>query len=725
MTPQQLLQYRRDANTLNGLDPDNPANKYYSPNSLLAGPQTNWMDVLTKKGLSQNYELSMSGGNEKTTQYTSASYNRDEGVFHGVNYEKYQIRSNIDQKLGNKFTAGVRVNGVHTKANDVAMQSLYYVNPMWGGSIINPWTPVYNPDGTFNLNIPANSNTNPLATSQYDRQWEKQNRFLGTVYLEYKPISDITLKTNNSAEYTDGEGRRYWSAEADPNEDRGTLQVSRSKYMQLTTSNTAVYNKLFNVKHALNIIAGQEATRYDYNSYYIYSPGVDPSIPFPTTSTSDQDQGDYDETAWTMLSFFGNMSYSFDRRYYLQASIRTDGSSKFGKNNRWGTFYSVGASWNLHNEAFMSNLSWLNLLKIRASYGVNGNDRIGDYEQYGVYGARQYDGVAGLGPDQLANPDLTWEVNKASDIGLDFGFFDKVKGTIDLYDRKTTDMLLNVPLSRTSGFSSLRQNIGELDNKGIEFSLDVDVIDSDIKWNVGFNVAHNVSEIISLGGQDQFINTDNSRIVHKVGEHLYSFYLYDYAGVNPVNGDALWYNEDGKLTNLYSQARRIIAGSPEPKLIGGFNSTFSWKGLSLDVFFEFKAGNKVSIEELHYLNSDGYFWNRNQMNSALDYWKAPGDVTVNPRPIPDNSTNSNGYTSTRWMQDGDYLRIKNLTLSYTLPSSLSNKVALNRIKVYGSAVNLYTFHDVTFYDPERGEMGSGFGIYPQTKKFVVGLDIAF
>jgi hypothetical protein len=215
-------------------------------------------------------------------------------------------------------------------------------------------------------------------------------------------------------------------------------------------------------------------------------------------------------------------------------------------------------------------------------------------------------------------------------------------------------------------------------------------------------------------------------LIHKKGESLNNFYLYDYAGVNPTNGDALWYNNAGELTNMMSEARQIIAGSPEPKYAGGVSSNVSWKGISLDIFLEFKTGNKILIGENYYVNSDGApdFFGKNQAKTALNYWKQPGDIVSNPKPYVNNTSLSNNALSTRWLQDGDYLRIKNLTLGYFLPQSWISKIKAESLRVYASAVNIYTFHNVRFWDPERGVGGSGAGIYPMTKKFVVGLDLS-
>jgi hypothetical protein len=286
-------------------------------------------------------------------------------------------------------------------------------------------------------------------------------------------------------------------------------------------------------------------------------------------------------------------------------------------------------------------------------------------------------------------------------------------------------MLLNYPLSTTSGFSSIRTNIGSVKNSGIEFLIDATIIKrNDLQWNAGFNISHNNSEILDLGKDEQFI-PDNNRLVHKVGEHLYSFYLYDYAGVNPANGDALWRDKDGNLTNKYTDANRIVAGTPEPKYTGGFNTRLTYVGISLDLNLEYKWGNLVSIEENRYANSDGYSWGNNSANTQLDYWENPGEIVRNPKPIANNSSNSSGYRSTRWLYDGSYLRIKNISVAYTFPKTLLDKIKLQNLRVFVSAVNLYTFHKVDYYDPERGIDGCGFGIYPQTKKIMGGLELTF
>jgi len=435
---------------------------------------------------------------------------------------------------------------------------------------------------------------------------------------------------------------------------------------------------------------------------------------------------DYSTNRRTMLSFFGILDYNYDSRYYLQASIREDGSSLFGEENRWGTFYSVGASWNIHNEKFMSGVDAVDLLKIRLSYGLNGNNNISPYRQYGLYTTVAYNGVSGMYPSTPANPTLSWEKNRSYNVGLDFRFFKRLYGSIDVYSRTTEDMLLNKSLSRTSGFGSALMNIGKMENKGFEFQIDYDVIaKKDLNWTVGFNISHNKTKILDLGDDEMLNYSEDSRLKHIVGNSLLTFYLLDYYGVNPINGEALFVAEDGSLTNDYNKARYVEAGSPEPTYTGGVSTSISWKGITLSAVGEFKGGNKIMIVENRYLHSDGNQMSMNQSSTELNYWKKMGDTGVNPKPIAGNSTNSYSFSTDRFVENGDYFRIKDITLSYELPRNIISKAKLSSCKIYTSGLNVYTFHNVDFWDPERGIDGMGYGIYPMTKSFVVGLDLSF
>ncbi len=723
MSGQELLAYQRDAIINAGKDPDDPAGSYYRPYSLLTQPLTNWMDHFTRLGQMQEYEVTMSGGNQKTKYYSSVSYHKNDGVFYGVTFNKFQARINADHQINKVLSTGVRINAGTMYNEDVPMQDLYYSNPAFAGITILPWSPAYNEDGTHSIEIPENSYTNPRATAEYDNQWEKQYRFNGSMYLELKPMKGLTIKTTNAAEMSFNEGRRYWSPLSGKNQSP-TLQTTQVQYRLLTTSNTITYENTFGKNYVRGLV-GQEATARDFEENYQYSYELNPDIPYHVAGNSTNDL-DYAVNRRTLMSFFGIFDYNYDSRYYLQASIRGDGSSLFGDKSRWGLFYSVGLSWNLHNEKFMQNAAAVDLLKIRVSYGLNGNNSISPYQQYGLYSTVTYNGYTGMYPASPANENLSWEKNYAWNAGIDFRFFKKLYGSIDLYKRTTKDMLLEKSLSRTSGFTSALQNIGSMSNMGIEFQLDYDVISTkDWNWTIGFNIAHNKTEILDLGDDEMLSYAGDSRLKHIVGNSLFTYYLKDYYGVNPVNGDALFVAEDGSLTNDYNKARYIEAGSPEAKFTGGVSTSLSWKGLSLSVVGEFKGGNNVLIVENRYLQSDGNQMSMNQAKSAMNYWKKPGDTACNPKPIAGNSSNSYSFSTDRFIERGDYFRIKDITLSYDMPQSIISKAKMSTLRVYLSALNLYTFHDVNYWDPERGVDGMGYGIYPITKSFVVGLDIAF
>jgi len=724
MNAAQLLEYQRDAAVNAGNDPDNPTDPYYRPNELLSRPLTNWMDHLSRMGNIQEYEINASGSNAKATYYSSLVYNRTDGVFYGVDMNKISGRLNADYKLTNTLETGARVNFSYTKGSDVPMQSLYYSNPVFAGMMILPWTPAYNDQGDHNVDILENSRTNPRATAEYDDQYGKSYQILGNIYLQYRPIRQLTFKTNNAVETINNDGRRYWSPETSQGD--ATLQVSRSSNLQLTTSNTATYNDLFDDIHNVRVLLGQEAQKYTSDYLYSYAPDVNPDIPYVQTAPQSGVEAEQGYSATTLLSFFSMLDYNYDEKYYLQASLRSDGSSLFGSENRWGTFYSVGASWNIHRENFMDNLDFVNLLKLRASYGLNGNNNIEAYRAYGVYASTQYNGATGMRPSRPSNPNLSWEKNGTWNLGLDFTLFDKLDGNVDVYNRKTTDMLLDKNVPQTTGFSTNFLNIGSLQNRGVEVQLNYDILNrNDLKWNVGANIAFNKTEILELGDNEEIAYADDSRLRHKVGESLYTFRLRDYYGVDPTNGDALYRDESGNLTNDFTQSRYIYPGSPEPKFLGGFNTNISWKGFDLGAFFEFKGGNYVLLIERRYLESDGAQMSNNQIKTALNYWKKPGDTGVNPKPIAGNATQSNNFGTTRFLQRGDYLRLKDVTLSYTLPSSILEKMNVSGLRVYVSAQNIYTFHDVDWWDPERGVDGIGYGIYPMTKSMIGGIELSF
>ncbi len=739
MTPEELLGYKRAAIENIGLDPDDPANasnpgnprpgtNYYYPMSLLDNT-FDWWSAVFQTGQQQSYEVEASGGDEKTKFFISGSYMDEQGIVIGSEYNRANFMMNVDHKVNDKFSIGARVNGAYMVWSDQA-GALAYANPVAAAQWIEPWILPYNDDGTFNWDIPNTGDSNPLGIIALNDKGDKQYKFMSTVSLDYEILKGLNFRSLNSIDLLLGESRQYWhpdSPDGAPND--GYLWGGTNNNRTLTTSNTLRYLKTFADLHNVQATAGFEIMDNTYSEYSLEGEGLGGDIPYFSNVSMNQNV-DYDLSSYSFVSFFGLANYDFSNKYHLQASVRRDGSSRFGSDNRWATFWAVGGSWNINEENFMSSLEMINLAKLRVSYGINGNASIGNYQAYGLYGSRTYNGLGGMAPDNLANPELRWEGNTAFDVGLDFALFGRLQGTVDWYNRITTDMLLDVPLSRTTGFNSLRRNIGEMKNTGVELSLDGDIINSkDMNWNVGFNISFNNATITDLGGED--VVADGTWRVHVLnGDGSSQYYVYDWAGVNPADGNGLWWTDDGEggrgeLTENFNNARRYYGGSIDPDFIGGFNTSFRWKGFTVTGYFNFTYGNSVYIMERHYATSDGYSFGDNQESSLLDYWKQPGDIVPNPKPIPWNNSNSNAWSTSRYLEDGSFLRFKNLSVSYDIPKAWANKAFLDNARVYVNMVNLYVWDNVHYWDPERTLKGGGYATYPLPRVVTFGIDIGF
>ena len=731
LTGAELIDYKRVAAINAGHDPYDPTDQYYTPDTLLENGTTNWYKELTKVGSLQEYEVNATGGTNKASYYASAAYHRNEGVFHGIDYNRFSARVNSDFQLLKSLKSGARFNLSYADSNSGQMGDLYYSNPQYAMFSILPWTPFKNPDGSFNVNIPENSDTNPAADAYYDTYNDKDYRLQGSIYLEWSPIKQLTFKTTNALEFVYVDSKQYWSAET--NKGTATLFKYWSKDLRYTTSNTVTYDDKFG-NHSVRVLAGQEAMLDTYDYLGGYSPNVNPLIPFPNTSTPEADEVAYSLSDESMVSFFGVADYNFDNKYYFQGSVRADGSSLFGSANRWGVFWSVGGSWNITKENWMSSTrNWLSLAKIRASYGVNGNNNISAYRAYGIYSTMAYGSYVGMVPSRPENPNLSWEKNRTVNVGLDLGFFDdRLTASVDLYQRKTEDMLLSKRVPYTTGFGSNFVNIGAIMNRGLEFQVEGILVNtSDIQWTAGFNIAFNRSKVLDLA-DSEYLSVGDGRASNNTGtpvrivkdKSLYTFYLRDWYGVNPSNGDPLWYDESGNLTSDVSKARYIYKGSPEPKATGGFNTSFTWKGLTLSAFFEFVYGNNVFMASQFDL--DGYDMTGNTTTYSLGYWEKPGDTGVHPKPVAGNPKRPYS-NSTRYLQDGSYMRIKDVTLSYSLPSKVTKAIKMQGLRIYVSALNPYTFHNVKgVMDPELGSLGYSMGAsHTMVKSFVGGIEVSF
>ncbi len=723
MTPEELLTYHRVAITNAGFDPDDRFDpQHYFPETLLDVPQTDWFKQVFKTGYIKNLDFSASGGDENTQYYLSGGYYSEEGIMIGSDLERYTMSLNLDRDLNKKVKIGTKVKGSYSKISDLPQQ-LYWASPIYGAQNLLPWQNVRDEDGNINWDLPSNFNYNPVGVAQVNDQWDKVYRMLSSIYLQWEIVKGLKFKTTNSLDYIDSQGRNFHSPEMpDGAVANGEIWNGISKNTNKQTSNTFEYTKEINKAGRINLLVGQEAQLTNYSLYDLTSQGIGTQI--PEISNTTKELKDIHQRFWetSLVSFFGVMNYNYNDRYILTASLRGDGCSRFSPSNRWGTFYSVGGSWNIHNESFLQSTSFLNYLKLRLSYGSNGNYNIGDYNFYGTYSASEYNNNVSSFPKRLPNDELTWEMNHEFNTGVEAVVFDRLNLSLEYYRRITSDMLLWVPLPTTTGFNSQLRNTGSLSNTGIELSVGYDIIHSnEINLSASINLTHNTTKLLDLGGEQEIMDGWNR--IHKLNESFSQWYVYDWAGVNPLTGMGMWYNENGELTEKYENARRVTKGQLQPKYVGGFSLEFSWKGLSISSVLDFKTGHSVYIMESTYTKSDGWYIGHNQVASQLDYWKKPGDKAFNPKPIANNTSNSNAWKSSRWIEKGDYLRFKNVNINYKLPDKWISRMKLKSLNVYMEANNIRAWHDVSYWDPERSYNGDTYSTYPQSRQLIFGVKI--
>lgn len=481
---------------------------------------------------------------------------------------------------------------------------------------------------------------------------------------------------------------------------------------------------MLNDVHSFNFMVGQEGENYHYEGFQLTTRGQTNDILTNLASGSTASSWSDPVTEYSFLSFFARGEYNYDDRYYADFSIRGDGSSRFGTDNHWGAFWSVGFMWNLRKEKFMQKYDWLTNAQIAVNTGTSGNSSINNYEHLAlVSGGYKYDNESGIAISQLGNEELSWESTWATNVALHLGFIDRINLDVEFYNKKTTNMLMAVPISYTStGFGTRWDNVGAMRNRGVEINVGADVLRiKDFKWNVNANVSYNKNEITELyNGVTEYVASDTGRMV-AVGHPLGEFYLNRYAGVNPINGDALWYTKDGEITTEYNESDKVMLGKThEAPWQGGFGTTLSWKGFSLSAQFTWVADRWMLNNDRVFQESNGLFSAYNQSKRMLyDRWKKPGDVTDIPR---------YGVTpqlDSRFPEDASFLRLKNLMLSYTFPQKWLKRTSfLNSARIYAQGQNLLTFTNFTGMDPESTSNVYK-AQYPMSRQFTFGLEVSF
>ena len=691
-------------------------NEYKGTN--VQGVDTDWMKEILQTAPTSNTEFSVSSGNDKTRMFISGNYFIQDGTVKSTRFDRYTGRLNIDHKLLDNLTIGASIMMSYSKNDRVEGDQTLY-GPLPNALSIPAIYPVFNPDGTYNEDGPY---ANPVAIIDHTINQAFTNRNNGNIFLEYKFLNGFTFTSKWGADQYLLREHEYDPITVAQGLKYNGLGIEGTSYVSnLITNNVLQYMKSIDKTHHFEALAGYSLEKYARRNTYIEA------IDFPNENF------EYITSAGTiraasayglergMNSYFGQFKYNYKYKYIFTLTARADGSSKFGKNNRYGYFPAASVAWRVNEESFMKNAEAVSELKLRASVGMTGNDGIGDFASLGLYGGGfNYGQRPGIAPTQLPNPDLKWETTLQTGFGFDLGLFeDRISLVADLYYNHTRDLLLDRPLPPSTGYTTITSNIGELENKGIELLLNTQNIQSDFTWNTSINFAANRNKVLSLY-EGQPID-DQGRGGNRVqeGEPTGIFFGYVCLGVDPTTGKLVYedLNNDGEIT---ADDRKKI-GNPNPDFTFGITNSFGFKNFDLSIFLQGVAGNDIFNGTNIYLASG--IGEDNQLAFMADRWKQPGDVTDIPK-------EGDQLKSSRFIENGSFMRIKSVTLGYNFPQQLLKPVKLKTARIYVSGQNLFTFTAYTGMDPEVNYysndnvvMGTDFFTYPQTRTIMVGINL--
>ena len=691
---------------------------------------TDWMDAITRKGYYQDYNLSAQGRNGNTGYYVSLGYLNTDGLIIGSDMERFSGRMNLDSKF-KWATIGVNTSYSYSTQNGFSLST--------GGSMSSPLTaaissqtpmdPVYDSEGNYNnINM-----YNPVALMDEDTGELNENK-MQTInlnpYLQVDFGLGIYAKTTLGVNLTDLRQYQYWSALYNPQamDYNGLGQQYNSRNTVITWNNVVGWNHKFADKHDVSVMLGQEMQKKSYfYEYYAKSdfPFADSGMRDLTTAGTEQESEYYKKEA-RLASYFMDAHYSYADKYYLSGSYRRDGSSVFGSDTRWGNFWSVGGKWRISGEDFLNGNNVITNATLRASYGTVGNQDIDWYAARGFYGAGyNYNQTPGMIPVSISNQELTWEVSKKFDIGFDLSLWHRLHFTFDFYNEITSDALFQVPLSMTTGMTETYKNIGKIRNHGIEFSVNANILQTkDWTWSAYANLTWNENEVVKLSTDEPIEYT--FQIIEE-GRPYTQFKMKEYAGVDRETGKPLWYlNETGnETTSDYNAAAKRYVGDADPNVLGGFGTNLRWKDIDFGLSFNYRLGGKVYNSGAAFTGF-GMAFRTPLEDVALNSWTEENKDAKYPQYIYKDPYNATS-TSSRFLYSGDYLRISNLTLGYTLPKKWTTKILIQRLRAYISVDNLYTFtaSDFVGYNPETSANGVIAWQYPATRTFIGGIQLTF
>ncbi len=721
----------------------------YSDAQIAALPTYDWQNVAFQRGAVDNYEMALSGGNDKTKFYFSGAYNKSDANLINVDFKRATSSFKLSHEVSKKLNIETAMNMSTTTSRGQFGSSnggSFLGASAFSSSLVLPMNPFYKDDGSY-YGTPADGglagvlNQNVLMVSQLNTIKATINQFVSSVTANYKITKDLVFRPFVGLDYGTIKGFNYTDPRtADAFNVKGRVSTQNDENINFLTNATLNYNKRFDGdKHNIGFLAGVEYRKESNEGTSSTSEGFPtPAFKYPNSAANPIGIGGF-WTGYSKAAMFGQAKYSFNSRYFVQGVVRYDGSSRFGKNTRWGLFPSVSGAWVISEEKLFKKIKALDELKFRASYGETGNDQIGNFPSLGLFGGGSaYAGISGISASSIANPDLRWERNVETSLGLEFSFLNnKITGQIDAFDRRSKDLLLGQALPQISGNSTITSNVGEVQNRGLEFELTLKPIKTkDFSWELNFNITKIDNKVTRLyDGISKTVTKDSFTILPGntsviLGKPLQAIYTARYAGVNPATGRPMWYDENDNLTYVIkSPGDSKYVGTSLSTLYGGITNSFEYKGIQLSAFFQYDIGRQA-------INNQGSFLSENGgrlFNSLQDVydrrWVKPGDITDVPRPYNGNAETraSSHLSGTRMLEDASYIRLKSLSLSYALPKSLLKRTkVLEDVRFYAQGFNLWTKTKWTGYDPEWINLGSGNnGIVPQSKSYTFGVQVKF
>lgn len=700
-----------------------------------------WEKALFRTGVTQNYDVSLTGGNDQTKYYVSAAYTNDKGRVQQNKMDRYNARVNLTQKVGNFVEVGANVNVSSMTKYGFDDSRSYGYNYFY--MVRNLLHPNY---------FPTDLNGNPVTTRymsyvynmEYYQNLEsrKSNTFrmsgIGHVAVDILPV--LKFRSVINYDYTRVDDNSYISPNHfNATSTKGATSMYASKFEKLVSSSTLTFDKTFASKHNVNILAGWEVE--SNKAQYQSASGTKlPNATNESVSAAGSTTGTGYNTKDNLMSFLSKLDYNYDNKYYLSGSYRMDGSSRFGENSRWGNFWSVAGSWRIKEENWLKNVNWLSNLRLRASYGVNGTMPTSLYSHQSLFGysGGNIGGLPGGMVSNVADPNLTWETNYTWNLAIESSFFDgRLNFNAEVYNRDSKNLLQPVGISHITGFSSILTNFGEMNNKGVEFEVSGDIIRSKSwVWDMGINASTYKSKITKLYDGADIIN---GVFIYREGYSPNSFYGQEWAGVDPSNGypryflnngtqpgDAGTQTLDGRtITNDRTKASSVIIGKYDPKLYGGINTSVVFKSmLSLSMSFSYSLGGSSFDDTAKDNQDDGYYSARVMSRLQWNRWQKPGDITDVPRRSFTEIQSGQGYQS-RKVHSTDHIRLKNITLSYNLNQNLLNKIHMSSARIYFTGTNLLTWARYKEYDPEVPVRGVRGWELPIGKTYTFGIEFSF